>query len=234
MTNFYENKDVQKLLTKYHNPCFDDHHVKVPFRMGIVAASGAGKTQFLLNLIAKMHDTFGFIHVVYKASEPLYEFLEKKIGDKFIKFYTKLSDLPSPNDIEHKDVQQLLVLDDQVNESDKLQQGVKEWFIRGRKCGKGVSICYLTQSYFRVPKIIRQQFSYLIILKLSSDRDLKLILGDFALGLDQSKLMQVYKDATSEKFNFLKVDLDEPNNNRKFSHNWTGFYHLDDGDSDSD
>ena len=43
------------------------------------------------------------------------------------------------------------------------------------------------------------------MLKLSSDRDLNLILSDFGLGVDKAVLLKIYKDATREKFNFLKV-----------------------------
>ena len=68
-----------------------------------------------------MSDTFGRIIVVYKCSEPLYEFLETKIGADKIKFYTKLAELPQPNQIDGKQFQQLLVFDDQVNCSDKEQ-----------------------------------------------------------------------------------------------------------------
>ena len=201
--------------------------------MGIIGSSGGGKTQMLLNLIAKMNDTFGHIHVVYKASEPLYEFLEKKIGAKFITFYTKLTDLPPITDFPHKDKQQLIVFDDQVNEPDKLQQIIKEFYIRGRKVGQGLSLCYLSQSFFKIPKIVRQQFGYLILLKLSSIRDLNLILSDFSLGVDRKQLAAVYKDATSQQFQFLKVDIDNPDNNKKFSRNFTDFYVFD-SDSDSD
>jgi hypothetical protein len=232
MINFYEHPQVKKLLTKYWNPNFHETQISLPFRMGIIASSGGGKTQFLLNMLAKMSDTFGFIHVVYKASEPLYEFLEKRIGGKYIKFYTKLSDLPQPNDIDHKDKQQLIVFDDQINE--KNQEIIKEYCIRGRKIGKSVSICYLAQDFFRIPPIIRRQFNYLILLKLSSMRDLNLILSDFSLGVDKEKLKLLYKDATKEKFNFLKIDVDNRNNNQKFSHNWTDFYHIDDDEEESE
>lgn len=228
MINFYEHKDVKKLLTKYWNPHFEESQIAVPFRIGIIGSSGGGKTQFLLNLLSKTNDTFGFIYVVYKTSEPLYEFLEKKITSKYIKFYTKLSDLPQPNDIEHKDKQILLVFDDQINE--KNQEIVKEYMIRGRKIGKSVSIAYLAQSFFKIPKIVRQQFNYLILLKLSSNRDLNLILGDFSLGVDRDELALIYKDATKNKFDFLKVDIDQPDNNKKFSKNFTGFYNIDSDD----
>jgi hypothetical protein len=232
MINFYEHKEIQKLLPKYHNPHFDDTQIKVPFRMGIIGSSGGGKTQMLLNLIAKMNDTFGHIHVVYKASEPLYEFLAKKIGAKYITFYTKLADLPPITAFPNKDKQQLIVFDDQVNE--KNQEIIKEWFIRGRKVGQGVSLCYLSQSFFKIPKIVRRQFGYLMLLKLSSIRDLNLILSDFSLGIDRKQLAAVYKEATKQQFNFLKIDIDNPENNRKFSHNWTDFYVFEDSDSDMD
>ena len=234
MINFYEHPHIQKLLPKYHNPHFQDTQIKVPFRMGIIGSSGGGKTQMLLNLIAKMNDTFGHIHVVYKASEPLYEFLEKKIGAKFITFYTKLTDLPPITDFPHKDKQQLIVFDDQVNEPDKLQQIIKEFYIRGRKVGQGLSLCYLSQSFFKIPKIVRQQFGYLILLKLSSIRDLNLILSDFSLGVDRKQLAAVYRDATSEQFQFLKVDIDNPDNNKKFSRNFTDFYVFDSDSDDSE
>ena len=49
IVNFYEHKEVQKLITKYHNHNFEYHQVKRPFRAGIIASSGGGKTQLLLN-----------------------------------------------------------------------------------------------------------------------------------------------------------------------------------------
>ena len=63
--DFYQHKDIKKHLTKYHNPHFDDHQINVPFRLGIIGSSSAGKTQLLLNLIAKCSDTFAQILVVY-------------------------------------------------------------------------------------------------------------------------------------------------------------------------
>jgi len=118
----------------------------------------------------------------------------------------------------------LVVFDDQVNE--KNQDIIKELMIRGRKIGKGLTLCYLSQSFFKIPKIVRLQFSHLILLKLSSNRDLNLILSDYCLGVNRDELATIYKNATQNKFNFLKIAIDEPDNNKKFSHNWTGFYQI--------
>ena len=54
IVDFYNHKEVQKLLTPYHNPNFEYHQIKVPFRAGIIGSSSAGKSQLLLNLISKM------------------------------------------------------------------------------------------------------------------------------------------------------------------------------------
>ena len=59
--NFYAHKDMKKYITTYHNPRFADTQINIPARIGVIAASGGGKTQFLLNFISKTSDTFGHI-----------------------------------------------------------------------------------------------------------------------------------------------------------------------------
>jgi hypothetical protein len=94
-------------------------------------------------------------------------------------------------------------------------------------------MCYLSQSFYRIPKIIRLQCNYLILLKLGSKRDLNLILGDYGLGVDKNELMQIYKDATKVPFDFLKIATDERDDSKRFSHNWNNYYEIG-SDSESD
>ena len=126
ITDFYLHKDVKKLSTHYHNPCYADTQIEIPSRIGVIAPSGTGKTQWLLNYISKCKDTFGHIVVVYKASEPLYEFLRDKIGSKSITFYDKLSKLPEPNNLNMGNKQILLCFDDCVALKD--QRIIEEYF----------------------------------------------------------------------------------------------------------
>jgi hypothetical protein len=224
MINFYEHKDVKKLATKYHNPHFADTQIEIPARIGVIAPSGTGKTQWLLNYISKSYDTFDHIIVVYKASEPLYEFLRDKIGSKHITFYTKLTDLPAPNNLDMGNKQVLLVFDDQVAE--KNQQKIEEYFLRGRKVAGGITMAYLSQNFFGINTLIRRQFSYVIILKLSGAKDMKQIIANYSLGLDPDEIVKLYKDATRDKFNFLKISVDERDDNKMYSHNFTDFYNV--------
>lgn len=232
MTNFYDHKDIKKYVTKYHNPKFLDTQIDIPCRVGVIAPSGTGKTQWLLNFIAKSTGTFGHIIVVYKSSEPLYEFLRDRIGSKNITFYTKLADLPSPNDINMGNKQVLLVFDDQV--ADKNQQKIEEYYLRGRKIAGGISMCYLSQNFFGIPTLIRRQFNYVIILKLSGAKDMKAIIQNYSLGLNADEVVKLYKDATKNKFDFLKISIDERDDNKRFSHNFTDFYTINDIDSESE
>jgi hypothetical protein len=231
MTNFYQHKDIKKYVTKYHNPNFQDTQIDIPCRIGVIAPSGTGKTQWVLNFISRSSGTFGHIIILYKASEPLYEFLRDKIGSKNITFYTKLTELPNPNDLGFGKKQVLMIFDDQIAERN--QAKIEEYFLRGRKVGGGISMCYLSQNFFQIPTLIRRQFNYVIILKLSGNRDMKQIIQNYSLGLDANEVVKLYKDATKEKFNFLKIAVEERNDNKRFSKNFTGFYNISD-DSDSD
>jgi len=85
---------------------------------------------------------------------------------------------------------------------------MNEFYIRGRK--KGVSVCYLSQSFFKIPKVIRTNCNYFVILKLSGKRDLNLILSEFELGVSKKELMDMYEYATKEKFNVLLIDVEAP------------------------
>jgi cytochrome oxidase Cu insertion factor (SCO1/SenC/PrrC family) len=62
---------------------------------------------------------------------------------------------------------------------------------------------------------------------------MKQIIQNYSLGLNADEVVTLYKDATKKKFDFLKISVDERNDNKRFSHNFTGFYKIND-DSDSD
>ena len=235
MLNFYELNDVKKLNTPSYNPHFKQTQMNIPFRCGLIGASGSGKTNALMNYIRLTSGTFGEIHICYKTTEPLYELLDKKLKSKNIYFYTDVSKMPEPKDLKEKEKQKLIIFDDMLANKD--QTKIINYFIYGRK--QNCSTFILSQSYYGVPKTIRGQFSYLILVKVSGQRDLNMILKDTgSLGLeDESLLKKMYNKATSTKMNFLKIDLNTSDLNKKFSINFTDFFKLTDeiaNNSDSD
>ena len=53
MINFYEHKDVKKLMPKYRNPHFEQTQMQIPGRIGVIAPSGKGKTQWLYKQVSR-------------------------------------------------------------------------------------------------------------------------------------------------------------------------------------
>ena len=103
-----------------------------------------------------------------------------------------------------KTQQTLIVMDDLVGE--KNQKPMEQYFLRARK--KNASLVYITQSYYAVPKMIRNNMTYLVIKQISSMKNLTMIAREFDLGLPKQVLTDMYKDATADKQNFLMMDLE--------------------------
>ena len=98
---------------------------------------------------------------------------------------------------------------------------VEEYYIRCRK--KNVSICYLAQNYFVIPKVIRNNCNYLVLLKLSGDRELNIILKENGLGLTKEQLLDMYEYATEEKFSPLIIDIESTDKTHKFRKGFTEY-----------
>lgn len=208
LTNFYEHKGVKKYMKPQHNPHFNVHHLKVPFRMLIIGASGTGKTSTLLNLIKVMSGTFMRICVITKdKNEPLYQYLEQATDGSVTVDNFDEKGLPDLKEF-HADSNSLIVLDDLVNQSAKEQKPIADYFIRARK--KGVSLVYISQSFYHIPKLIRNNVNYIILKQVSSQRNLDMIMKDFSIGVSKENAHAMYKDATKEFTSFLLLDLDNP------------------------
>ena len=213
--NVYDiiKKDAPNLLRKADNPNKHLHNFDLPFRMVLVAPSGSGKSNLLVNMIMLFCEgsgTFKKINIVTRDKhEPLYEWLESKSSQ--IVITEGLSSLPKLDAKTYdKDTNSLLVIDDLVLSKDL--SAISEVYIRGRKLG--ISVVFISQSYFKIPTVIRQNCSYLVLLRLSGVRDARLILSELSLGVTKEELMEIYEHATAEKFSPLIVDLAAPKASR--------------------
>lgn len=225
VVNFYEQIPTKFLDVPLVNPNIDLHNFQIPFRMCVVAPSGSGKTNFLtylISLFSQGRGTFNQIFIICKdASETLYKFLADK--SEQIQVLEGLNNLPNLDTFD-KESASLVVIDDMM--LDKNQERVQQYYIRGRK--KGVSIAYLAQTFYVIPKVIRGNCSYLVLLKLSGDRDLKMILRESSLGLDRDQMLSIYKYATDTKFSPLVIDIESTDDNRKFRKGLTEYINVSD------
>jgi hypothetical protein len=209
MTNYYKSIKAKQ----EHNPCYGQAHMfKVPFRMLILGGSGSGKTNTMLDIISRMDKTFNKIILCTKdRNEPLYDLLKKKLksdlqiydGDIPIpgsknKFQPNIPDL----DTIDKDEQTLVIFDDLC--LDNCQEKIGQYFIRGRK--RNVSSVYISQSYFKTPKIIRLQCGYYLFKKQANKRDLSCILRESMLPYSVNELISMYSQATRKFEDFLFID----------------------------
>ena len=206
-------------VSKSDNPNIHLHGInRLPFRITCVAPSGSGKSNFVVNLIelfSKGEGTFSSIEIFCRCKdEPLYQFLHDKTKGG-IKIYEDLNELKNINTYD-KTENHLIIWDDLVLTKD--QSMISEFFLRGRK--QGISLIYLSQSYYQIPKMIRLNSNYLVILKLGQKRNLNMIMSELSLGVTKEQLIKIYNYATRDKFSVLMVDLDEPDINMKFRKNF--------------
>ena len=110
-------------------------------------------------------------------------------------------------------------MDDLVGE--KNQKPMEQFFLRARK--KNCSLVYISQSYYAVPKMIRNNLTYLIIKQISSMKNLTMIAREYDLGMDKKTLEKIYKNATSTKQGFLMIDL-EADQTKRFRKNFDELY----------
>jgi hypothetical protein len=210
IVNMYE-KIPKKFLDEADNPNFHIHKLKIPFRMCIVAPSGSGKTNFLVNLLhmfCQGKGTFVSICIITRnKSEPLYLWLEECSDQIVVK--EGLNNTPRLDDMD-KTVNHLVVFDDLVLAKDL--SVVENYYIRARKLN--CSVIFISQSYFRIPKIVRNNCSYMVLLKLSGHREVNMILSESGLGVTKDDLMKIYDYATSEKFSPLLIDMECPAESR--------------------
>ena len=95
----------------------------------------------------------------------------------------------------------LIVFDDMIADminNKKLNPIVTELFVRGRKLN--ISIVFITQSYFKVPKGVRLNSTHFFIMKILNKRELQQIALNHSSDID-------FKDFMKMKFEKLQYDV---------------------------
>ena len=108
----------------------------------------------------------------------------------------------------------LIVFDDMIADminNKKLNSIVTELFIRGRKLN--ISLVFITQSYFKVPKDDRLNTTYFFIMEIPNKRELQQIAIDHSSNNDTKDFIKIYKKYTDEPYSFLVNDTTLASNN---------------------
>ena len=201
MINFddYTNENRTK-----HNPdwpYFPDH----PYRILIIGGSESGKTNALLNLKNKQPDIDKIYLYAKDPYETKYQFFINKRESTGLKYFNApKAFIEYSNDMQdiYKNIDQynidkdrkiLIVFDDMIADminNKKLNSIVTELFIRDRKLN--ISLFFITQSYFKVPKDVRLNATHFFIVKIPNKGELQQI--------------EIYKKCTYKQYSFLVND----------------------------
>ena len=105
----------------------------------------------------------------------------------------------------------LIAVDDMIADimtNEKFQAIIKELFIRCRKLN--ITLVFITQSYFSVPKDMRLNSTHYLVMKINNERELQNIAINHSADIDYKDFMKIYRECTKEPFNFLTIDTTLP------------------------
>ena len=197
---------------KKHNekwPYIPDH----PYRILIIGGSGSGKANTLLNLINEQRDIDKIYLYAKDLSESKYEHLIKNLenaGIKHLNDSKAFIDYSNTMDDVYENIDDynlnrkrkiLIVFDDMIADimtNKKFQSIIKELFIRCRKIN--ISLVFITQSYFFVPKDVRLNSTHYFIMKLNNKGELKNIAINYSEDIDHKDFMKIYRECTKEPY----------------------------------
>ena len=191
--------------------------------MLIVGGSGSGKTNALLNSINNQPDIDKIYLYAKDPYETKYQYLinkRKKVGldhfddpKAFMEYSNDMQDvyknIEDYNPI--KKCKVLIVFDDMIADminNKKLNPVVSKLFIRDRKLN--ISIPFITQSYFKVPKNVRLNSTHFFIMKIPNKRELQQIALNHSSDIDFKDFMKIYKKCTAKPYSFLVNDATLP------------------------
>ena len=219
MINFddYTNENIIGHNSKW--PYIPDH----PYRTLIVGGSGSGNTNALLNLINNQQDIDKIYLYAKDPYEKKYQYLIKKrekvtlnhFNDPkaFMEYSNDMQDvyknIEDYNPIKNRKI--LIVFHDMIADmisNNKLNPIVTELFIRGRKLN--ISMAFITQSYFKVPKDVRLNSTHFFIKKIPTKRELQQIALNHSTEIDFKDFMNIYKKCTTEPYSLLVNDTTLP------------------------
>ena len=108
----------------------------------------------------------------------------------------------------------LIVFDDMIADmfnNKKLNSVVTELFIRSRKLN--ISLIFITQSYFKVPKDVRNNSTHFFIMKSPNKREPMQIAINHSSDINTKDFIEIYRKFTDKPYSFLVIDTTLPSDN---------------------
>ena len=90
----------------------------------------------------------------------------------------------------------------------RFQSIIKELFIRCRKLN--ISLVFITQPYFSVPKDVRLNSTHYLVMKINNKRELQNIAINHSADIDYQDFIKIYRECIKGPYNILTIDTTLP------------------------
>ena len=202
MINFDDYANENNTPHNLRQPYIPDY----PYRILIIGGSGSGKTNTLLNLINNQPDIDKIYLYAKDPYEAKYQFLINKRESTGLKhFNDPKAFIEYSNDMQdvYKDINEynedkehklLKVFDDIIADminNKKLNSIVTDLFIRGKKLN--ISLVFITQSYFKIPKYVRLNSTHVFIMEIPNKRELQQIALNHSSDINITDFANIYR-----------------------------------------
>ena len=191
-------------------PYIPDH----PYIILIIGGSGSGKTN-TLHLINEQRDIDKIYLYAKNLSKSKYEHLInnrenagiKHLNDSkaFVECSNTMDDVFNNigNYNPNRKRKVLIVFDDMIADimtNKKFRSIIKELFIRCRKIN--ISLVFIAQSYFSVPKDVRLNSTHYFVMKINNKRELQNIAINLSADIDYKNFIKNYRDVQKNHITF--------------------------------
>ena len=215
MINFDDHTNENKTQHNPNWPYIPDH----PYRILIIGGSGCGKMNALFNLINNYPDSDKIYLYAKDLCEAKHQFLINKRESIRLKQFNDLKAfIEHSNNMQdvYKNINEynpgkkhkiLIVFDDMIADminNKKLNSIVTELFIRGRKLN--ISLAFITQSYFKVPKDVTLNSTHFFIMKIPNKSEFQQMALKHSSVIDFKDFIKIYKKCPVEPYSFLDND----------------------------
>ena len=147
-------------------------------------------------------------------SELKYEFFTKKLKDvgirycnvpnAFVDCSNRIDDVyENINDYNPNGKRKILIVLD-----DMIAHIINELFIRCKKLN--ISLVFITQPYFSVPKDVRLNSTHYLIMKINNRKELQNIAINHSADIDYKHFVRIYRQCTRKPYTFLTIDTTLP------------------------
>jgi hypothetical protein len=191
----------------------------------LTAPPRSGKSTWITNCLCKTgkvyNKKFDKVYIVSPslktAKEDPYDCLpdEQKEGELTVDFLQRFEE-----EVKESGDRVLLLLDDVVNDIRK-NKGVDKVLAKilynrrhitadGGDDPNGVTVWLTTQSFNRIPLMIRKVANGLIAFKLKNVKEILSIFDEFVIGMSKEQFMDILRYVYRDPYDFLFMNMDEP------------------------